>query len=208
MNAKRFISSAPSSLVLILFFLSLPLGSAGAQTESTSKTQYISPPSVALRSSPGGNLLGTLVRNTPVSAGETRGAWTHIQVDAWVRAAELSDGPGKKQVASSEELLVTGFTVVKVDKDKKQDSSKIAIKLQLQNKSGHALTSWSAILVLQDEQGKQVLRTPLEGGAMEPNANGNFNFFWTEEEPEYTALAPYILDSSKLAISLQGAVLK
>ena len=170
--------------------------------------QYVTQPSIALRSSPGGELLRTLLKNTAVLPLETKGAWTHVTLDAWVRASEISSAPTAKQAVSSDELKLASFSIEKLDKDKKDDASRIALKIQLQNTTSHGITSWSAFIVLSDETGKVVLRSTVEGGAMASRESKTFQFVWSDEEKEYGQLSPYSLDSSKLIAALNQVILK
>ena len=95
-----------------------------------------------------------------------------------------------------------------IDKDKKDDASRIALKIQLQNTTSHGITSWSAFIVLSDETGKVVLRSTVEGGAMASRESKTFQFVWSDEEKEYGQLSPYSLDSSKLIAALNQVILK
>src|SRR5258708_5607256 len=76
--------------------------------ESAPHPAFIASPSVALRTSPAGNLAGTLLRNVPVQVTEQRGRWSHVIVDGWVPTADLRENP-TASTARQSELAVSGF---------------------------------------------------------------------------------------------------
>ena len=119
------------------------------------------------------------------------------------RANELAaHEPTAQSAEISAQLKVTAFSILSVERDKKADPVRVLLKLQIQNTSSQPVSGWSGVLTGESKEGKPVLRTPLEGGPIAPNATSDFNFYYSDSEKEYPALAAHTADATRLATTL------
>ncbi len=199
------------SFVLGALIIGVSAGPASVRAEEKVQppTRYIVPESVALRESAGGQLIGTLKRGSPVLELETREDWVHIAAEAWVRKSELAARSSSVKVdVAKESLKVAEFTLKPVEKEKKDEESKILLKLLVQNSSPQDISTWTGILLIEDPQGKAIVRTPIEGGPVKSGASADFNFFWASSEDAYAPLSRYAADSSRLNVALTNVKFK
>ena len=140
---------------------------------------------------------------------ESDGDWVHVTADGWMRANELADHePSAQSAEISAQLKVTAFSILPVERDKKSDPLRVLLKLQVQNTSAQPVAGWSGVLTCESKEGKAVLRTPLEGGAIAPHATSEFNFYYEDGEKEYPALSAHTGDAATLTVNLFSVKLK
>src|SRR5262249_8155885 len=118
----RFTRRWAMRLSILLFLLTAGRAARQDQTAHT----WVVALSGALRSGPGGELIGNVRRGIPVTVSETSGDWARVTVEGWMRRTDIAKHEVSAQSAAiSSQLQVKSLSIQTVQKDKKADPARI-----------------------------------------------------------------------------------
>lgn len=179
-------------LYLGIFVLGLPLSSLA---QNAKNRRYVIEPSQSLCATPGGKRRGEVFINTPVEMKEVKGAWVKVSLEGWVRSSSLGKSRGKRDGYKStikEGILdVTNYKLT--EKKDGLSEPRIYITLSLKNNTSGPITSWSGLLVAQDQSAKVLFREPVSDGnaSIPAQGSGEVKFYWTAREVPFGILKSY-----------------
>ncbi len=158
----------------------------------------------AVRSSPGGSLIGTINKKVRVKKVEQRGDFIRVSIDGWIREGGLSsEETVSKAPVEQSVLAVVSYEIRRLTKNETGDAPRVLVKLRVKNQGGTVIPKWSAFLVAQNGQGRELLRSVVSGGekGLQPQEVQEYNFYWKSGEKEYDALVSESPESIKILLT-------
>lgn len=205
---KTMKKAAPfASAMLIAVFCLVGTGNAQSQADVRRVITSGTPMTKKL----GGGKAGELILNTKVTVKETRGAWSRVTVDGWVRTNALSaprvatnaagGTAARRDVPVVEEGALTVKDYVSTHRTDVEPPRQY-LMLTIANKGSQAISNWKALLVGQNAEGKILFREPISQDKVkiEPGSTSDVSFFWEPHEELYSVLGA--LSKDKLNLKL------
>lgn len=156
---------------------------------------------------PGGNVLGEIYSNVRMVSKETKGDYTKVNIEAWVKSKSLGGAPMARKGGGTEQLI----TLVGYDfqqKDYSQGEKRRGIKIKVKNISNAMITSWRGFLIAKDYSGKLLMQETISDGAanLEPGKEKELHFYWGPGDKTYQAMVK--VEKEGFPISLSGVAVE
>jgi hypothetical protein len=149
----------------------------------------------ALRTDPGGNEAALLHGGIGVKTLETRGEWSRIQVNGWVRTDQIKKGVAKGSAVAASSVSLTDFSIQELSKMVTGNKRAVKLTLTLRNDSPKPINSWKGMLLVSEKlvqgmKGDIVLRVPVSDKNKPVAAGATFSseYFWYEDQGPFGVL--------------------
>ncbi len=164
---------------------------------------------VELRGWPGGPTIGKVYPNAPIATTKIeKEEWVKIKIYGWVKKSQLK-GSNKRnnkiykpESTSSSPIDLINVNIKEAKRDILGHPSAIIFELRVKNVSRNTISSWSAILVIKDENDRILAKTLAthDDANLKPLEEGKVSFFWEKGDKEYQSLISTKKDNLKVTL--------
>ncbi len=188
-----------------LTFVLLGLLIAAGPVFAEESTLYVQSANQKLFKVPHGVPLATLQANTPVKVVEDKNEWVKVSVEGWVRRNILVNRAVRSTnpAASLQPLTLHQYVVQDSRKTDPNGPKKVDLILRVKNNTERTVSSWRAIMTVQDPTTNQVLFSISVSHAdanIPPGKIGEVKYYWDQGEKQYDILLNNYPNNLKISL--------
>lgn len=180
--------------LILLTAVLLPLSAAAEQL-------YVQSANQKLLTAPHGASLATLSANTPAVMVEDKGDWVKVSIEGWVRRNTLTSRAAQVAAPSSgQPIELASYTV---ERKEEKGQKKVDLTLKVKNNTSSTVSSWRAIMTVQDRSTNQVLfsiSVSHDDANIAPGKTGEVTYYFDWSEQQYDILLNNYPNNLKISL--------